>query len=26
MGNALKIVDRLEFSRLNFDTGKPTTW
>ena len=25
MGNALKIVDRLEFSRLNFDTGKPTT-
>lgn len=25
MGNALKIVDRLEFSRLNFDTGKPAT-
>ena len=25
MGNALKIVDRLEFSRLNFDTGKPVT-
>ena len=24
MGNALKLVDRLEFSRLNFGTGKPT--
>lgn len=23
MGNALKLVDRLEFSRLNFGTGKP---
>ena len=25
MGNALKLVDRLEFSRLNFGSGKPTT-
>ena len=24
MGNALKLVDRLEFSRINFGTGKPT--
>ena len=24
MGNALKLVDRLEFSRLNFGSGKPT--
>jgi len=24
MGNALKLIDRLEFSRLNFGTGKPT--
>ena len=23
MGNALKLVDRLEFSRINFRTGKP---
>ena len=23
MGNALKLVDRLEFSRLNFGTGMP---
>ena len=23
MGNALKLVDRMEFSRLNFGTGKP---
>ena len=23
MGNALKLVDRLEFSRLNFGTGAP---
>jgi hypothetical protein len=23
MGNALKLVDRLEFSRLNFGSGKP---
>ena len=23
MGNALKLVDRLEFSRLNFGTGRP---
>ena len=25
MGNALKLVDRLEFSRINFGSGKPTT-
>ena len=25
MGNALKLVDRMEFSRLNFGTGKPNT-
>ena len=25
MGNALKLVDRLEFSRLNFGSGKPTS-
>lgn len=24
IGNALKLVDRMEFSRLNFGTGKPT--
>jgi hypothetical protein len=24
MGNALKLVDRLEFSRLNFGSGKPS--
>jgi len=23
MGNGLKLVDRLEFSRINFGTGKP---
>ena len=23
VGNALKLVDRLEFSKLNFGTGKP---
>jgi len=23
LGNALKLVDRLEFSRLNFGSGKP---
>jgi len=23
VGNALKLVDRLEFSRLNFGSGKP---
>jgi len=25
IGNALKLVDRMEFSRLNFGTGKPTS-
>ena len=23
LGNAIKLVDRMEFSRLNFGTGKP---
>ena len=26
MGNALKLVDRLEFSRLNFGTGLERKW
>ena len=25
IGNALKLVDRLEFSRLNFGSGKPSS-